>query len=556
MNEAKMSRRIKAGRGPGLRCRGWRQETLLRMLENVLEVGERPEDLVIYMSSARAARDWDCFDRIVAHLREMDEDETLLIQSGKPVGRFSTHADAPLVLMANANLVGQYSRPEVFYELEAKGLTMTAGFTAGGWQYIGSQGIVQGTYMTFQAVAGQCFGGSLAGRFVVTGGCGGMGGAQPLAVTMNGGVALVVDVNPAKIQRRVDNGYCHRLVYDLDEALAACLAALAEKRPFSVGLVGNAAEVLPELLRRGVVPDVVTDQTAASDPLAGGYVPVGYDAGQAAAFARSDPDQYLKEAFRSMAIHMESILEFQKRGAVTFEYGNLLREKARDHGGVANAFDVPGFMEKFIRPFFCRGCGPFRWIAVSGDPADLEAIDALLIEEFPDEPHISDWLELAARHLPLEGLPARICWAAHGQRSKIGVMVNDLVRTGRLRGPVAFTRDHLDAASVAMPHRETENMLDGSDAIADWPLLNALLNATCRADLVTIHSAGGGSTGVSVSSGVTLIADGSPTAEIRLRKALDAETGLGILRYADAGYDIARECARNNNIGRPSPRRP
>lgn len=545
-----MPRQIRAMRGPELRCRGWRQETLLRMLENVLEVGERPEDLVIYTSSARAARNWDCFDRIVRALKTMHEDETLVIQSGKPVGLFQTHADAPLVVMANANLVGQFSRPEVFYDLESKGLTMPAGFTAGGWQYIGTQGIVQGTYMTFYSVAKTYFGGSLAGRLVVTGGCGGMGGAQPLAVTMNGGVALVVDVNPAKIRRRVDNGYCDRLVYDLDEALALCRRAIDDKEPLSVGLAANIATVLPELLRRGITPDIVTDQTAASDPLVGGYVPVGYDVEHAAELAQTRPEQFLQEAFQTMAVHMRAILDLHARGAVAFEYGNLLREKARDHGGVANAFDIPGFMEKFIRPFFCQGCGPFRWIAISGDPGDIEVIDDLLIHEFPDEPHISGWLKLAAKHVPFEGLPARICWASHGQRSKIGVMVNQLVRSGRLRGPVAFTRDHLDAASVAMPHRETENMLDGSDAIADWPLLNALLNVTCRADLVTIHSAAGGSTGVSVSSGTTLIADGSQAASIRIQKTLDAETGLGVLRYADAGYPSAQDCARQHDIGK------
>ena len=547
-----MSRQIKAMRGPEMRCKGPRQETLLRMLENVLEVGEKPEDLVIYMSSARAARNWDCYDKIVQVLKNMNEDETLLIQSGKPVGVFQTHADAPLVIMANANLVGQYSRPDVFYELESKGLTMPAGFTAGGWQYIGSQGIIQGTYMTFLSVAGQYFGGSLTGKFVVTGGCGGMGGAQPLAVTMNGGVALVVDVNPAKILRRMDVGYCDRMSRDLDEALALCLEARDAGRALSVGLVGNAAEVLPEILRRNIIPDVVTDQTAASDPLVGGYIPRGYDVDKAAEFAETDPDGYLREAFESMAVHMRAIMEFRKRGAVAFEYGNLLREKARDHGGVIDAFEVPGFMEKFIRPYFCQGCGPFRWIAVSGDPGDIAEIDKMLISEFPDSPHISDWLKLAADRIPFEGLPARICWASHGQRSKIGVMVNNLVREGRVKGPVAFTRDHLDAASVAMPHRETENMLDGSDAIADWPLLNALLNVTCRADLVTIHSAAGGSTGVSMSCGTTLIADGSVEAGIRLGKTLDAETGLGVLRYADAGYEIARSRARDEDIGRSS----
>ncbi len=545
-----MAQFITAQRGDTLRCRGWRQETLLRMLENVLEVGERPEDFVIYMSSARCARNRTSFDKIVEVLKTMETDETLIIQSGKPVGLFKTHEDAPLVIMANANLVGQFSRPEVFYELEEKGLTMPAGFTAGGWQYIGSQGIVQGTYMTFLAVAQKYFNGSLAGRLVVTGGCGGMGGAQPLAVTMNQGVALVVDVNPAKIQRRVDAGYCDCLEYDFERALLLCMDAVAEKRPLSVGLVGNSAQVLPELLKKRVIPDVVTDQTAASDPLVGGYIPVGYDVDQAAEFAKADPDGYLDAAFTSMAVHMQAILDFQAKGVVTFEYGNLLREKARDHGGIENAFDVPGFMETFIRPYFCLGCGPFRWIAVSGDPRDIEVIDHALIDQFPDSPHIAGWLQLAKEHVPFEGLPARICWASHGQRSRIGEIVNDLIANKKIKGPVAFTRDHLDAASVCMPHRETENMLDGSDAIADWPLLNALLNATNRADLITIHSAGGGSTGVSTSCGTTLIADGTPAARQRIKNTLDGETGLGVLRYADAGYETAQACARDNDVGK------
>jgi len=362
-------------------------------------------------------------------------------------------------------------------------------------------------------------------------------------------VALVVDVNPLKIQRRVENGYCDCITDDLDDALMQCQSAIADQRPLSVGLVANIAEVLQILIDRDLIPDVVTDQTAASDPLVGGYIPIGYDVEQAAKFADNTPDRYLEEAFRTMGSHMEAILTLHKKGAVAFEYGNLLREKARDHAGVENAFTIPGFMEKFIRPFFCQGCGPFRWIAISGDTADIEVIDDALIKEFPDQRHISGWLQLARKHVQFEGLPARICWAAHGQRSKIGLIVNKMVRDGRLKGPVAFTRDHLDAASVAMPHRETENMLDGSDAIADWPLLNALLNVTCRADLVTIHSAGGGSTGVSVSSGTTLIADGRENARARIQKTLDAETGLGVLRYADAGYQMAVDCVREHKIG-------
>jgi len=402
--------------------------------------------------------------------------------------------------------------------------------------------------MTFYSVAKQYFGGSLKGRFVVTGGCGGMGGAQPLAVTMNGGVVLIIDVNPEKIQRRVKLKYCDQISDDLDEALKLCRDAIDEKRPLSVGLVGNSAEVLPELLRRDLIPDIVTDQTAASDPLTGGYIPSGYNIETGMQLAKENPEQYLKKAFDSMAVHMRALLAFSDRGSVVFEYGNLLREKARE-AGVTEAFNIPGFMEKFIRPFFCEGCGPFRWIAVSGDQKDIEVIDEYLIKEFPDDMYISGWIKLAKKHIHFEGLPSRICWAGHGQRSKIGKKVNQMIRDGLIKGPVAFTRDHLDAASVAMPHRETENMMDGSDAIADWPLLNALLNVSCRADLVTIHSAAAGSAGVSVSSGTTLIADGSDIAAQRIEKTLDAETGLGVLRYADAGYPTAIENAKKNKIG-------
>lgn len=543
-----MNQEFHAFRGEELRCKGWRQETLLRMLENVLEVGERPEDLVIYSASARAARNWECYHKIVHNLKNLNEDETLVIQSGKPIGVFQTHVDAPMVVMANANLVGQWAKPEVFYELEKKGLTMPAGFTAGGWQYIGTQGIIQGTYMTFYSVANQYFGGTLKGKFVVTGGCGGMGGAQPLAVTMNGGVVLVIDINPEKIQRRVNLNYCDQIIHNLDDALKLCQDAITQKQPLSVGLVGNTAEVLPELLRRDIIPDIVTDQTAASDPLTGGYIPIGYKIETGMELAKENPELFLQKSFDSMAIHMRAFLEFNKRGSIVFEYGNMLREKARD-AGVSEAFEIPGFMEKFIRPFFCEGCGPFRWIAVSGDQKDIEVIDDYLIKEFPDDIYIAGWIKLAKKHIHFEGLPSRICWAGHGQRSKIGKKVNQMVRDGLIKGPIAFTRDHLDAASVAMPHRETENMMDGSDAIADWPLLNALLNVSCRADLVTIHSAAAGSAGVSTSSGTTLIADGTEIAGQRIGKTLNAETGLGVLRYADSGYPLAIEKAKKNKIG-------
>ena len=544
-----MARQIRALRGATLRCKGWRQETLLRMLENVLEVGERPEDLVVYTSSARAARNWNCFDKIVHSLRILEEDETLVIQSGKTVGIFSTYSDAPLVVMANANLVGRWAVPDVFYELDRRGLIMPAGFTAGGWQYIGIQGIVQGTYMTFSAVAHQLFDGSLAGRLVVTGGCGGMGGAQPLAITMNGGVALVIEVDKTKIERRMTSGYCDQISEDLDDALSKCRQALGAKIPLSVGLVGNTAEILPELLRRKVIPDIVTDQTSASDPISG-YIPIGFSVKEAAEFCSQDQDAYLKLVFESIAKHVEAMLAFKEQGAVVFEYGNNIREKAAE-AGVKNALEMDSFMTRFIRPFFFEGRGPFRWVAVSGDPGDIEAIDAMILQEFADDPFAPSWIKMAQKHIKVQGLPARICWLKHGQRTKTGLLVNEMVANGRLKGPVAFTRDNLDAASAALPYRETENMLDGSDAIADWPLLNALLNVSCRADLVTIHSSAGGSAGTGVSCGTTIIADGSPTSARRIEKTLTAETGLGILRYADAGYEEAISNAKTAGLRSP-----
>jgi urocanate hydratase len=541
-----MARMIRAARGTTLRCRGWRQESLLRMLENVLEVGERPEDLVVYTAGARAARSWDAFDRIVQALTVLEQGETLVIQSGKPVGIFNTYPDAPLVVMANANLVGRWAVPEVFYELDRRGLTMPAGFTAGGWQYIGTQGIAQGTYMTFLAAAHESFGGTLAGRLVVTSGCGGMGGAQPLAVTLNGGVALVIEVDRGRIERRIHSGYCGRVSEDLDEALQMCREALAARTPLSVGLVGNAAEVLPELLRRGVVPDIVTDQTSASDPV-DGYIPAGFSLAAAAELRTRDLPAYLERVFASIATHVRTMLAFSAAGAMVFEYGNNLRAQAKD-AGVENAFEISNFMPRFIRPFFFEGRGPFRWVAVSGDPADISLVDELVLREFEDDPFASLWVKMARGSIRFEGLPARICWLKHGQRSRLAVLVNDLVRRGALRGPIAFARDNLDGASVSMPWRETENMPDGSDAIADWPLLNALLNVACRADLVTIHSSAGGAAGSGVSCGTTVIADGTEEGARRVEKTLNAETSLGMLRYADAGYREAAENVRRAGI--------
>jgi urocanate hydratase len=506
------------------------------MLENVLEVGERPEDLVVYTAGARAARDWDAFDRIVRALQELEPGQTLAIQSGKPIAIFPTSPDAPLVVMANANLVGRWAVPEVFYELDRRGLTMPAGFTAGGWQYIGTQGIAQGTYMTFLAAAHESFGGSLAGRLVLTSGCGGMGGAQPLAVTLNGGVAIVVEVDRRKIERRVASGWCGRISDDLEQTLRLCRAALADKKPLSVGLVGNAAEVLPQLLARGVIPDIVTDQTSASDPVEG-YIPAGLSLDQAAELRGRDRKAYLARVFESIGVHVRAMLGFQAAGAMVFEYGNNIRAQARE-AGVADAFQIGNFMTRFIRPFFFEGRGPFRWVAISGDPQDIALLDEVVLREFADDPFASRWVQLARKSIRFEGLQARICWLKHGQRPHLGRLAND------------FARDNLDGASVAMPWRETEAMPDGSDAIADWPLLNALLNVACRADLVTIHSSAGGAAGTGVSCGTTVIADGTEAGALRVQRTLNAETSLGMSRYADAGYREAVENARRAGIRR------
>ncbi|TYK51277.1 urocanate hydratase [Actinomadura decatromicini] len=529
----------------GLRCRGPRQETLLRMLENTLSHAERPDDLIVYAGLAKAARDHAALEKIVRALTEMEEHETLVIQSGKPIGVFPTGARAPLVLMANSNLVGRWATSEHFYELEKRGLIAWGGYTAGDWQYIGSQGIVQGTYQTLVAVADEHFGGDLAGRLMVTAGLGGMGGAQPLATVMAGGVALCVEVDADRIKRRVDSGYLERGTESLDEALAWAREAMDAKRPASIGLLGNAAEVLPALRERGLVPDVVTDQTAAHD-LRYGYVPAGMSPSEAVDLRDSDPEELARRARASIATHVECMLAWQDAGSVVFEYGNNLRAQAAENG--VDAFRIPIFVERYIRPLFCRGLGPFRWVATSGEQADIDVIDDLVVREFPDNPLAQRWIPTAREFVRQAGLPSRISWLAHGERAKLALLVNDAVRSGELRGPVAFTRDHLDPGGVSQPLRETENMPDGSDAVSDWPLLNALLNAGSGADLVAIHAGGGGYAGYMQSAGVTLVADGTAAADDRITAALTADTGIGIMRYADAGYETAADAVHASGL--------
>ena len=542
--------RIRAGRGPGLRCKGWRQEAILRMLENNLENAERPEELIIYGGTGKAARDWVAFRRIVDTLTSLEEDETLLVQSGKPVAVFRTHPDAPRVLIANAHLVPRWSNWETFHELEGLGLTMYGQMTAGGWSYIGSQGIVQGTYETFAACARQHFGGSLKGRLVLTGGMGGMGGAQPLAVTMNGGVCLDVEVDEARIRRRVDNGYCNTLARDLDEALEMARDAKAEGRALSLGLVGNCAEVHPEFVRRGVKPDVVTDQTSAHDPL-GGYIPKGLSVREAAALRSSDPKEYLRRSRASIADHVRAMLAFLRQGSVVFDYGNNIRGQAKE-AGVEDAFAFQGFVPLYIRPLFCEGRGPFRWVALSGEPEDILKTDRLVLQEVPENESLARWIRLAEKHVPWEGLPARVCWLGYGERARVGKGMNRMVAAGEVAAPIVITRDHLDAGSVASPYRETEGMRDGSDAIADWPLLNALLNTAAGADLVAVHNGGGVGIGYSTHAGALVVCDGTPEAERRIERVLTTDPGMGVVRHADAGYEDAVRFARQHGIRMPS----
>jgi urocanate hydratase len=542
---------VRAPRGTTLSCKGWQQEAALRMLMNNLDpdVAERPEDLVVYGGTGKAARNWESFDAIVRSLRALESDETLLVQSGKPVAVFRTHDTAPRVLIANSNLVGRWATWDHFRELERAGLTMYGQMTAGSWIYIGSQGILQGTYETFGAVARQHFGGTLAGRFVLTAGLGGMGGAQPLAATMTGGAMLGIDVDPARIEKRVQTGYCDRMTADLDEALELVNAARADKRALSVGLVGNAAEILPELVRRGVTPDVLTDQTSAHDTLHG-YVPAGLSLDAAAALRERDPREYVRRSTASIVEHVRAMLAMQQRGAVTFDYGNNIRTVALD-AGVENAFDFPGFVPAYVRPLFCEGKGPFRWVALSGNPKDIARTDELALEMFPDDEHLRRWITLARERVHFQGLPARICWLGQGARAKFGVAINDLVARGEIEAPIVIGRDHLDTGSVASPFRETEGMKDGSDAIADWAILNALLNVASGASWVSFHHGGGVGIGNSLHAGQVIVADGTPEMRERLQRVLTNDPGIGVARHADAGYGIAVETAEREGIQIP-----
>jgi len=545
------SRTIRAPRGTDISCRGWQQEAALRMLMNNLdpEVAERPEDLVVYGGTGKAARSWDAFDAIVRELRRLENDETLLVQSGKPVGVFRTHEWAPRVLIANSNLVGKWANWDTFRELERQGLTMYGQMTAGSWIYIGTQGILQGTYETFAELARQHFGGSLRGRVVLTAGLGGMGGAQPLAVTMNEGVALVIEVDPERVRRRHEIGYVDRVSTALDEALGWARAAAADGRAESIALVGNAAEIEPELVRRGEHFDAVTDQTSAHDAL-NGYVPAGLTLEQAADLRRSDPDGYIERAMTSMADQVRAMLALQSAGAVTFDYGNNIRAQAQA-AGVANAFDFPGFVPAFIRPLFCEGKGPFRWVVLSGDPADIRRTDEAVLELFPENASLARWIRMAQERVPFQGLPARICWLGYGERARAGLRFNELVASGEISAPIVIGRDHLDAGSVASPNRETEGMRDGSDAIADWPLLNALVNTAAGASWVSIHHGGGTGIGYSQHAGMVVVADGTPLAAQKLERVLTTDPGTGVMRHADAGYERAIEVARERGLRIP-----
>jgi urocanate hydratase len=544
-------RPVRAPRGPELSCKGWAQEAALRMLMNNLdpEVAERPEDLVVYGGTGRAARSWDAFDAIVRELRRLENDETLLVQSGKPVGVFRTNEWAPRVLIANSNLVGKWANWDNFRELERAGLTMYGQMTAGSWIYIGTQGILQGTYETFAELARQHFGGTMRGRVTLTAGLGGMGGAQPLAVTMNEGVALVIEVDEARARRRLDIGYVDRLTHSKEEALAWARAAASEGRAESIALVGNAAEIEPRLALRGEHFDVVTDQTSAHDSL-NGYVPAGISVAQAAELRHSDPNEYILRSMASMAEHVRAMLALQQAGAITFDYGNNIRAQAQQ-AGVANAFDFPGFVPAFIRPLFCEGKGPFRWAALSGDPADILTTDRAILDLFPENESLRRWIEMAEARVPFQGLPARICWLGYGERARAGAAFNELVRTGAVSAPIVIGRDHLDAGSVASPNRETEAMRDGSDAIADWPLLNALVNTSSGASWVSIHHGGGTGIGYSQHAGMVVVADGTELSAQKLERVLTVDPGMGVIRHADAGYERAIEVARERGIRIP-----
>jgi len=543
-------RPVRAARGTTLTTKGWQQEAALRMLQNNLdpEVAEYPDELVVYGGTGKAARNWESFDAIVRTLTNLENDETMLVQSGKPVGVFQTHEWAPRVILANSNLVGDWATWPEFRRLEHMGLTMYGQMTAGSWIYIGTQGILQGTYETFAAVAAKKFGGTLAGTLTITGGCGGMGGAQPLAVTMNDGVCLMIDIDPTRLKRRVETRYLDEIANDLDDAVRRCMAAKAARRPLSVGLVGNAAEVLPKLLAMDVEADIVTDQTSAHDPLY--YIPAGMDFAEAREYADNKPEEFTKLAQESMAKHVEAMVGFMDKGAEVFDYGNSIRDEARK-GGYDRAFEFPGFIPAYIRPLFCEGKGPFRWAALSGDPKDIARTDQAVLDLFPDNDHLRRWITMAQERVAFQGLPARICWLGYGERDKAGLAFNELVAKGEVSAPIVIGRDHLDCGSVASPYRESEAMLDGSDAIADWPLLNAMINISSGASWVSIHHGGGVGIGRSIHAGQVSVADGTPLAAQKLARVLTNDPGMGVIRHVDAGYDRAIEVAAERNVHIP-----
>ncbi|WP_088013764.1 urocanate hydratase [Gottfriedia acidiceleris] len=538
-------------RGTELNTKGWQQEAVLRMLMNNLDpdVAERPEDLVVYGGIGKAARNWECFDAIVESLKKLENDETLLVQSGKPVAIFKSHTDAPRVLIANSNLVPAFANWDTFHELDKKGLMMYGQMTAGSWIYIGSQGIVQGTYETFAELAKQHFNGTLTGTITVTAGLGGMGGAQPLAVTMNGGVCIGIDVDETRIDRRIETRYTDVKTDSLDEAIRLAEEAKKEGKALSIGLIGNASDILPEMIARNFIPEVLTDQTSAHDPL-NGYTPSGMSLEEAAELRASNPELYVVRSKASMATHVKAMLEMMEKGSVTFDYGNNIRQVAKDEG-VENAFDFPGFVPAYIRPQFCEGKGPFRWVALSGDPEDIYKTDQAILREFADNEHLCNWIRMAQEKVEFQGLPSRICWLGYGERARFGKILNDMVASGELKAPIVIGRDHLDSGSVASPNRETESMMDGSDAVADWPILNAMINAVGGATWVSVHHGGGVGMGYSLHAGVVIVADGTKEAEARIERVLTTDPGMGVVRHADAGYELAKQTARERGVNIP-----
>ncbi|MFP7732283.1 urocanate hydratase [Priestia aryabhattai] len=543
---------IKAPHGKELNTKGWVQEAVLRMLMNNLdpEVAEHPEKLVVYGGIGKAARNWDAFDRIVATLKDLEEDETLLVQSGKPVAVFKTHKDAPRVLLANSNIVPAFANWEKFHELDKKGLMMYGQMTAGSWIYIGSQGIVQGTYETFAECAKQHFNGSLEGTITVTAGLGGMGGAQPLAVTMAGGVVIGIDVDRTRIEKRIETRYCDVVLESLDDAIALAQEARDSGKALSIGLVGNAAEVLPQMIKRGFIPDIVTDQTSAHDPL-NGYLPIGLTLSEGETLRNQNPEEYVRKSKASMAVHVQAMLDMQKEGAIAFDYGNNIRQVALDEG-VKDAFNFPGFVPAYIRPQFCEGKGPFRWVALSGDPEDIYKTDEVILREFSYNTHLCNWIKMAREKIEFQGLPARICWLGYGERARFGKIINEMVASGELSAPIVIGRDHLDAGSVASPNRETEAMRDGSDAVADWPILNALVNTAAGASWVSVHHGGGVGMGYSLHAGMVVVADGTEDAAKRLERVLTTDPGMGVVRHLDAGYELAIKTAKEKGMNIPT----